>query len=193
MNPSALLLHPLPPDWISSLDGRVRLLVNADGDTEIQHKIFDVDGVLSLLTDRIDDEFLDRTPNLRVVSNMAAGVDNIDIQACTKRKIPVGNTPGAMTEATADLTFALLLAAARKLPESSRDALEGRWHTWSPTGWLGADLNGSTLGIVGLGKIGKAVARRAKGFGIKTIYWEPERKIEEEHELECNMQPLMSW
>jgi phosphoglycerate dehydrogenase-like enzyme len=190
MNPSALLLHPLPPDWLSSLDGRVRLVVNAEGDTEIHHKIFDVDGVLSLLTDRIDDEFLDRTPNLRVVSNMAAGVDNIDLQACTKRKIPVGNTPGAMTEATADLTFALLLAAARKLPESSRDALEGRWHTWTPTGWLGADLNGSTLGIVGLGKIGKAVAKRAKGFGIKTIYWEPERKIEEEYELEVRYVPF---
>ena len=190
MNPSALLLHPLPPDWLSSLDGRVRLVVNAEGDTEIHNKIFDVDGILSLLTDRIDDEFLDRTPNLRVVSNMAAGVDNIDLQACTKRKIPVGNTPGAMTEATADLTFALLLAAARKLPESSRDALEGRWHTWSPTGWLGVDLNGSTLGIVGLGKIGKAVAKRAKGFGIKTIYWEPERKIEEEYELEVRYVPF---
>lgn len=183
MNHFALLLHPLPPDWLSSLDGKVHLLVNTDVGAEIQQKLLDVEGVISLLTDRIDDDFLDRIPKLRVVSNMAVGVDNINIQACTKRKIPVGNTPGAMTEATADLTFAILLAAARKLPESSRDAFEGRWLTWSPTGWLGADLNGSTLGIIGLGKIGKAVAGRAKGFGIKTIYWEPERKIKDELEL----------
>ena len=131
------------------------------------------EGILSLLTSRVDESLLAKTPHLRVVSNMAVGVDNIDINACTKRGIPVGNTPGAMTDATADLTMSLLLAAARKLPESSRDAREGRWQTWSPTGWLGADLRGATLGIVGLGKIGRAVAERARGFGLRLVYWEP--------------------
>jgi len=104
---------------------------------------------------------------------MAVGVDNIDVNACTRRGIPVGNTPGAMTDATADLTMSLLLAAARRLPEATRDAREGRWQTWSPTGWLGADLRGATLGILGLGKIGRAVAERARGFGLRLVYWEP--------------------
>jgi glyoxylate reductase len=169
-------------DWLASLEGQVVISMDKKpgraqkSDGNHPH----ADGILSLLTDRIDGAFLDEWPGLRVVSNMAVGVDNIDIQACTQRGIPIGNTPGALTEATADLTFALLLAAARKLPESSRDAHEGRWQTWSPTGWLGADLHGSTLGIIGLGKIGSAVAERARGFGLRLIYWEPSQRAENE-------------
>jgi glyoxylate reductase len=96
---------------------------------------------------------LEKAPRLRVVSNMAVGFDNIDLAACTQRGIPVGNTPGVLTEGTADLAMALLLSAARRLPEASWDAKEGRWVTWSPTGWLGTDLNGATLGILGMGKM----------------------------------------
>ncbi len=177
MKPIVLLPHPLPPDWIASLDGRVELILGTDEKTGWSANLLDAlswaEGILSLLTDRIDSAFLEKTPRLRVVSNMAVGVDNIDVKACTNRGIPVGNTPGAMTDATADLTMSLLLAAARRLPESSRDAREGRWQTWSPTGWLGADLRGATLGIIGLGKIGRAVAERARGFGLSLIYWEP--------------------
>jgi len=187
MKPIVLLTHSLPEGWLSLLNGRVRLIVSMD---EKQGWISDLErhfphtiGILSLLTDRIDSTLLEQTPELRVVSNMAAGVDNIDIQACSKRGIPVGNTPGAMTEATADLTLALILAAARKLPESSRDAREGRWQTWSPTGWLGADLHGTTLGIIGLGKIGMAVAERARGFGLQIIYWEPTQKEKNDNEI----------
>jgi phosphoglycerate dehydrogenase-like enzyme len=177
MKPIVLLPHLLPPDWIASLDGRVELILGTDEKTGWSANLLDAlsraEGILSLLTDRIDSAFLEKTPRLRVVSNMAVGVDNIDVKACTNRGIPVGNTPGAMTDATADLTMSLLLAAARRLPESSRDAREGRWQTWSPTGWLGADLRGATLGIIGLGKIGRAVAERARGFGLRLIYWEP--------------------
>jgi glyoxylate reductase len=172
-----LLTHPLPSDWIASLAGRVNLIVGPDEKPGWAPNLLDAlpraDGILSLLTARIDGALLEKTPRLRVVSNMAVGVDNIDVRACTQRGIPVGNTPGAMTDATADLTLSLLLAAARRLPEAARDAHEGRWQTWSPTGWLGADLRGATLGIIGLGKIGRAVAERARGFGFRLVYWEP--------------------
>ena len=184
MKPLILLTHPLPSDWISILDGKVELIVSPDEKPGWAANLLEVlpraDGILSLLTTRIDATLLEKTPLLRVVSNMAVGVDNIDINACTKRGIPVGNTPGAMTDATADLTMSLLLAAARKLPESARDAREGRWQTWSPTGWLGADLRGATLGIIGLGKIGRAVAERACGFGLRLVYWEPTDSPENE-------------
>lgn len=186
MKPIILLPHPLPPDWIASLDGRVDLVIGTDenlGWNASLLKAFpQAEGILSLLTERIDEAFLAKTPRLRIVSNMAVGVDNIDLKACTRRGIPVGNTPGAMTDATADLTMSLLLAAARRLPESARDAREGRWSTWSPTGWLGADLRGATLGIVGLGKIGRAVAERARGFGLRVRYWQPVQRSESDAE-----------
>jgi len=194
MKPTVLLFHSLPMDWLASLEEQVHLIISKDQKPGGAQKLDEIhphaDGILSLLTDRIDEAFLQESPGLRVVSNMAVGVDNIDIQACTQRGIPVGNTPGALTEATADLTFALILAAARKLPESSRDAREGRWQTWSPTGWLGADLHGSTLGIVGLGKIGNAVAERARGFGLRLIYWEPSQKAENEVKSEARYVPF---
>src|SRR5690606_1510764 len=113
---------------------------------------------------------LDRLPGLRVVSNMAVGYDNVDLAACAARGIVVGNTPGVLTDATADLTMALLLAAARRIDEAARDAREGRWHTWTPDGWLGVELRGTTLGILGLGQIGYAVAVRARGFGMQIVY-----------------------
>jgi len=180
----ALLSHPLPADWIESLAGRVELIFGPDDRPGWAPNLLEAlpraEGILSLLTARVDESLLARAPRLRVVSNMAVGVDNIDVEACTRRGIPVGNTPGALTDATADLTMSLLLAAARRLPESARDAREGRWQTWSPTGWLGADLRGATLGIIGLGKIGRAVAERARGFGLRLIYWEPARSVENE-------------
>jgi lactate dehydrogenase-like 2-hydroxyacid dehydrogenase len=128
-------------------------------------------GVLTLLTDRVDDELLDRAgPGLRVVSNCAVGYDNIDVAACARRGIAVGNTPGALTETTADFAFALLMAAARRIPEASRFVQAGRWTTWGPMLLLGSDVSGATLGIVGFGRIGQAVARRARGFGMEILY-----------------------
>jgi len=129
------------------------------------------DGILTLLTDRVDDELLDAAgPQLRVVSNYAVGFDNVDVAACTRRGIPVGNTPGVLTETTADLAFALLLAAARRVAEGDRYVRAGRWKTWGPLLLLGPDIHGATLGIVGFGRIGQAVARRAQGFGMTILF-----------------------
>jgi glyoxylate reductase len=134
------------------------------------------DGVLTLLTDRVDDEFLDRAgTQLKVVSNFAVGFDNIDVAACTKRSIPVGNTPGVLTETTADLAWALLMAAGRRLPEGDRYVRAGKWKTWGPMLLMGPDVHGATLGLVGFGRIGQAVARRAKGFGMRILYHDPRR------------------
>jgi lactate dehydrogenase-like 2-hydroxyacid dehydrogenase len=130
----------------------------------------DVRGVLTMLTDKVDAALLDRFPKLNVVSNMAVGVDNIDLATCSARGIPVGHTPGVLTNATADLAIALLLASSRKLYETSQDAAGGRWASWIPDQWLGSDLHGATLGIVGLGSIGTAIASRAKGFGLNILY-----------------------
>jgi lactate dehydrogenase-like 2-hydroxyacid dehydrogenase len=138
---------------------------------ELLRRVAGCDGVLTLLTDRVDDEFLDAAgPGLRVVSNYAVGFDNIDVAACARRGIPVGNTPGVLTETTADLAFALLMAAARRLPEGDRYVRAGRWRTWGPMLLLGPDIHGATIGIVGFGRIGQAVARRAQGFGMEILY-----------------------
>ena len=138
-----------------------------------------------MLTVKVDAPLLMAAPNLKVVSQMAVGVDNIDLQACQARGIPVGHTPGALTDATADVAMTLLLAVARKLTQTAADAREGRWGTWNPTQWLGSDLAGSTLGIVGMGAIGQATARRAKAFGMKIVYHSRSRYLDIEKELEA--------
>ena len=132
----------------------------------LREAVADADGLLCLLTDRVDRALLDAAPRLRAIANYAVGTDNIDLPLVRERGIRVGVTPDVLTEATADLAFALLLAAARRLTEAAADAREGRWVTWEPAGWLGADVHGATLGIVGFGRIGRAVARRAEGFGM---------------------------
>jgi glyoxylate reductase len=138
---------------------------------ELLRRVAGVDGALTLLTDKVDDEFLDAAgPQLRVVSNYAVGFDNVDVAACVRRGVKVGNTPGVLTDTTADLAFALLMAAARRLAEGDRYVRDGRWKTWGPLLLLGPDVHGATIGIVGFGRIGQAVARRAKGFGMKVIY-----------------------
>jgi glyoxylate reductase len=133
---------------------------------QLRAEVAGVDGLLCLLTERIDRELLDAAPQLRAIANYAVGTDNIDLAATRERAIPVGVTPDVLTEATADLAFALLLAAARNLTVAVEDARAGRWRTWEPAGWLGADVHGAALGIVGFGRIGRAMARRAEGFGM---------------------------
>ncbi|HEV7810248.1 MAG TPA: D-glycerate dehydrogenase, partial [Candidatus Limnocylindrales bacterium] len=134
------------------------------------------DGVLTLLTDRVDDEFLDAAGSqLKVVSNYAVGFDNIDVPAVTARGIPAGNTPGVLTDTTADLAFALLMAAGRRIPEGDRYVRGGSWKTWGPLLLLGPDIHGSAIGIVGFGRIGQAVARRAAGFGMTILYHDVHR------------------
>jgi len=134
------------------------------------------DGLLPLLTDIIDLEVMQAAgKNLKVISNHAVGYDNIDIAAATKLGIPVGNTPGILTDATADFTFCLLLNAARRITEADRYVRTGKWKTWSPALLLGADLSSATLGIIGFGRIGQAVSRRAEGFNLKIIFHDPNR------------------
>jgi len=141
-------------------------------------------GLVSLLTDRVDAALLDAAPGLKVVSNFAVGVNNVDVPACTARGVRVGNTPGVLTDATADIAVTLLLAAARRLGESAADAKAGRWLTWEPLGWLGQDLAGKTLGIVGLGRIGVATAKRLHhGWGMKVLYTARSPKADAEREL----------
>ena len=134
-------------------------------------EVSNVDGLLCLLTDSIDKELIDAGKNLKVISQVAAGYDNIDITAATKRGICVTNTPGVLTETTADFAWALLMAVARRVVEADKYVRDGKWKIpWSLTMMLGSDVHGKTLGIVGLGKIGLAVARRAKGFNMKILY-----------------------
>ena len=151
-----------------------------------------VDGLLSLLTDRVDDELLDAAgAQLKVVANLAVGFDNIDVPACTRRGIPVGNTPGVLTETTADLAFILMMAAARRLKEAIDYVREDRWQTWGPLLLLGVDVHGATLGIVGFGRIGREMARRAAGFSMRVLYHDVQRATpEDEAALGATFVPL---
>jgi len=157
-------------------------------------KVRGVNGLLSLLTDRVDDELLDAAgSSLRVISNFAVGYDNIDVPACACRGIAVGNTPGVLTETTADLAFALLMAAARRLPEGHDFVRDDRWQTWGPLLLLGKDVHGATLGLVGFGRIGREMARRATGFGMRTLYFDKVRADEAtEAELAATYAPLQT-
>ncbi|MBA2254663.1 MAG: D-glycerate dehydrogenase [Chloroflexi bacterium] len=138
---------------------------------ELLRRVAGVEGLLSLLTDRVDDELLDAAgPQLKVVSNYAVGFDNVDVPACTRRDIPVGNTPDVLTETTADLAFALLMAAARRIPEGYDYVRADRWQTWGPMLLLSPDVHHATLGIVGFGRIGREMAKRARGFDMEILY-----------------------
>jgi glyoxylate reductase len=139
------------------------------GPEAMRERTAQADGLLSLVTDPVGAYLLDASPRLKAIANMAVGTDNIDLEAAAERDIPVGNTPDVLTDATADLAFALLLALARRIPEGQAQVREGRWRTWEPANGLGADLAGATLGIVGRGRIGDAVARRAEGFGMDVL------------------------
>jgi lactate dehydrogenase-like 2-hydroxyacid dehydrogenase len=142
--------------------------------TELLRRVRGVEGLLCLLTDRIDGEVMNAAGGgLKVISNHAVGYDNIVVADATRRGIPVGNTPGILTDATADCAFALLMAAGRRIVEANRFVLAGKWKTWGPSLLLGADFAGATLGIIGFGRIGRAVARRAVGFGLRIIYHDP--------------------
>ena len=144
---------------------------------ELMQHVRGVDGLLCLLTDKIDGEVMDEAgPQLKVISNHAVGFDNIDVPAATARRIPVGNTPDVLTDATADFAFALMMAVARRIPEAERYVQDGKWKTWGAMTLLGVDIKGATLGLVGFGRIGKAVARRALGFEMRVIYYDPGEK-----------------
>ena len=158
------------------------------GETPPPHEVLldktrTADGLICLLTDPIDAEIINQAENLKVISQVAVGVDNIDLEAARARNIPVGHTPDLLTDATADLTFALILAAARRVGEALDYAKAGRWKTWELTALLGEDVHRATLGIIGLGRIGQAVARRARGFDMQILYHSRSRIPEAEIEL----------
>ena len=137
---------------------------------ELRARAPELDGLLALLTDPIDAELLAAAPALRAISNYAVGVDNVDLAAATERRIPVGNTPGVLTDSTADLALALMLGIGRRIIEGDAFVRRGEWRTWEPGLLLGRDLNGATVGIVGFGRIGRAVARRCEGFGCEVLH-----------------------
>lgn len=183
--PRVFVARKLPGNVLGALEDQVQLTVWPEPFPPPKEALAahaaESEGLLTLITDRVDRELLEKAHRLRVVSNMGVGYDNIDVAACTERRIPVGNTPGVLTDATADLTFALLLAAARRLPESIAFVHSGMWKTWDPNLLLGQEVFGATLGIIGMGKIGQAVARRAVGFQMRILYCgAPREQIERE-------------
>jgi glyoxylate reductase len=140
----------------------------------LMEKVRGVDGLLSLLTDRIDGELMDAAgPQLKVISNYAVGYNNIDVEAATARGIAIGNTPGVLTDTTADMAFTLLMAAARRVVEGADYVRAGKWRTWGPTLLLGRDIHHATLGIIGFGRIGRTVAKRAQGFEMEVLFYDP--------------------
>jgi len=150
-----------------------------------------VDGLLTLLSDKIDGVLMDAIgPQLKAIAQYAVGYDNIDVAAATARGIPVGNTPGVLTETTADMAWALLMAAARRVAEGDRYTRAGQWKTWGPTILLGQDVYGATLGIVGFGRIGQAMARRAQGFDMRVLYYDVQRVPAAEAELKAEFVPF---
>jgi glyoxylate reductase len=165
-----LVTSRLPIDVAPLLPGHE--LVGGDrrlSRAELLDRVGGADGLICLLGDRIDDELLARAPSLRVVANFAVGLDNVDLAATRRRGVAVTNTPDVLTDATADLTMALLLAVARRIVEAEALARSGEWRGWEPDQLLGVELSGRTLGIVGMGRIGRAVARRAEGFGLRVL------------------------
>ena len=182
------ITRPLAEEAISTIRAEAEVVVwpepeRPPGRDALMEQVRGVDGLLCLLTDRIDAEVIGAADKLRVISNYAVGHDNIDVAAASARKILVCNTPGILTETTADLAWALIMAAARRVVQADGYLRAGKWQSWSPQLMLGQDIHGATLGLVGLGRIGQAVARRAKGFGMRLLYYDVVRKSEAEQEL----------
>ncbi len=184
--PRIFLTRELPPATMAMLREHSHLTMNTEDryleKQEIIDGVRDVDGLLCLLTDTIDDEILAAGNKLKVVANFAVGFNNIDVAAATRRKLPVTNTPGVLTDTTADMTWALLMDAARRVAEGDRFVRQREWQGWGPLQFLGADVTGATLGIIGLGRIGQAVVRRAKGFDMTVIYWNRTRLSPEQEQ-----------
>ncbi len=167
----------------AGLDVTYRRVDSAPDRAELLDGVAGADALLCMLTERVDAELLDAAPKLRIVANLAVGFDNIDVAAATERGVLVTTTPDVLTDATADLAWALILATARRVAEADRFARGGEWKAWSGLALLGSPVAGQTLGIVGLGAIGTAVARRARGFDMPVLYTNRHRNLEAEQSL----------
>lgn len=188
MKPRVFVTRALPEEAMNILQEHLQCRFWEEADIPVPRDILleeakEADGLYTLLTDKVDVELFSHSPRLRVVANMAVGYDNIDIAAARERGIIVTNTPGVLNETTADLTFALMMATARRLVESAEFVKQGKWKTWSPMLLTGPDIYGATLGVIGMGRIGEAVVRRAKGFAMNILYYNRNRKPEAEQEL----------
>jgi glyoxylate reductase len=188
MKPTIFITRKIPDTAVQMLQLHFEISMWDEEDTVVprellREKIKTVDGLLCLLTESIDEELIKTANNLKVISNLAVGFNNIDVKAATEKGIMVTNTPGVLTEATADLTFSLLMATARRIPEASEFVRSGDWKTWSPMLLTGQDVYGATIGIIGMGRIGEAVGRRAKGFNMNILYHNRSRKEQAESEL----------
>jgi len=169
---------------VAQCDAEVWLEQLPPPEAVLRQKVADCDGLVSLLTDRIDGSLLDAAPRLKVVSNYAVGFNNVDVPAATQRGVCVGNTPGVLTDATADMAFCLLISAARRLVDGHLYGQAGQWKTWEPLGHLGQDLAGRTLGVIGMGRIGYALARRCRlGWDMQILYYDVHRNDKAEQDL----------
>ena len=182
--PKIFLTRPIPPASMELLKEKVELTYNPDdrvlSRAELIAGMAGQDGLLCTLMDGIDGELLNTNPNLKIVANYAVGYNNIDVAAATARKIPVSNTPGVLTASTADMAWALMFAIGRRVVEGDQLVRSRQWQGWGPMQLLGQDITGATLGLIGLGRIGKAMVQRAKGFDMKVIYWNRTRLSEAE-------------
>ncbi len=191
MKPKVFVTRKLPEKALEMIKAECDMEINPHDrlltKKELVSGVSDKDGLLCLLTDEIDEEVIDSGSNLRIIANYAVGYNNIDVSAATKRKIPVTNTPGVLTDTTADMAWALIFAIARRVVEADKFTKEGMYKGWGPMMFLGGDIYRKTLGIVGLGRIGKSVVRRAKGFDMRVLYFDAFRadeKVEKELGIE---------
>ncbi|MEH7386868.1 D-glycerate dehydrogenase [Bacillus sp. JJ1521] len=199
MKTKVYITRKLPEAIVSQLSERFEVRMYQEEDSIVPRDILlkevkDVDGLICLLTDKIDQEVFDEAMNLKVVANIAVGYNNIDVNAAAQKGIVVTNTPGVLTEATADLTFALLMATARRVPEASNYLRRGEWGAWSLMQMTGQEIYGATIGIIGLGRIAEALVKRTKGFNMRVIYYNRTRKVDKEAELGieyCDLHSLL--
>lgn len=185
MRPNVYITRRIPDSTLEKISEVCQVEMWEEEDVPVpravlEEKIENIDGLFCLLTETIDEALLQKAKQLKVISNMAVGYNNIDVAAATEKGIFVTNTPGVLTETTADLTFALLMATARRIVEASDFLREGSWKTWSPMLLTGQDIYGATLGIIGMGRIGESLAKRAKGFDMRILYHNRSRKEEAE-------------
>nr|WP_311195579.1 D-glycerate dehydrogenase [Planococcus sp. 107-1] len=175
MKPIIYITQKLPDEAVAELQNSYEVRMWHDDQTsapkeEIINQVKEAHALWAMLSNQIDEEVFEAAPNLKVVANLAVGYNNIDLDAARKHGVMVTNTPEVLTEATADLTFALLLATARRIIEAEKSVRSGDWKSWSPMGMAGQQVGGATLGIIGMGRIGEAVARRGQGFGMNVLY-----------------------
>jgi glyoxylate reductase len=188
MKPSIFITRKLPDTVIEPLNNEFEVEMWDKEDVPVPRDILlekatEASALITMLSDKVDTELLDHAPSLKVVANLAVGYDNIDLKAAKQKEVIICNTPDVLTDTTADLTFALLMTAARRIVEADRYIKEGQWKSWSPLLLAGADIHHKTIGIVGMGSIGEAVARRAKGFDMNILYHNRSRKPEAEEKL----------